>query len=133
METKITYSKNKIEMVGELDPDAEVSNIRLANIDQNIHLQLTTTIPVSSKDLEELFIWLNSNRVGYWEGEWRLTLEKISTSQLESECVTSGNLCESCGKEVVQVIPIKTKISIKNYYATIVQKKNLILHYNGDQ
>lgn len=81
METKITYSKNKIEMVGELDPDAEVSNICLANIDPSIHLKVTTTIPVSPKDLEELFIWLNANRVGSWEGEWKLTLEKISPDQ----------------------------------------------------
>jgi hypothetical protein len=86
METKITYSKNKIEMVGELDPDAEVSNICFANIDPSIHLQLTTTIPVSTKDLEELFSWLNANRVGSWEGEWRLTLEKISPEKVEKEC-----------------------------------------------
>jgi len=89
METKITYSKNKIEMVGELDPDAEVSNICFANIDPNIHLQLTTTIPVSTKDLEELFSWLNTNRVGSWEGEWKLTLEKISPDQAEKESVNT--------------------------------------------
>ena len=89
METKITYSKNKIEMVGELDPDAEVSNICFANIDPNIHLQLTTTIPVSTKDLEELFSWLNANRVGSLEGEWKLTLEKISPDQVEKESVNT--------------------------------------------
>ena len=76
-ETKITYSKNKVEMVGDLDPDAEVNNVCLANIDPNIHLTLKTTIPVSTKDLEELFNWLNTYRVGSWEGNWRLTLEKL--------------------------------------------------------
>jgi hypothetical protein len=84
METKITYSKDKIEMVGELDPDAEVSNICLANIDPSIHLQLTTTIPVSTKDLEELFSWLNANRVGSWEGAWKLTLEKINPEEVKN-------------------------------------------------
>lgn len=78
MSDKLELFDKKLEFTGELDPDIVITLICLSKLERDVSVELKTTVLLDCKELEKLFIWINSYDIGQWKGKWKLTLERIN-------------------------------------------------------